>query len=113
MLMDQTRIVVPVAMRNTLLEREHMSHIGETRTVDGGSLPRLLEAHPEPEKGAAQAGTGVCGQAHAERRHKFLPEEGGTLLFMDHFSGLPMFKRMTRTTAEHLIKQIKNCFSTF
>ena len=31
MLKDQTRIVVPQAMRKTLLEREHLAHSGVTR----------------------------------------------------------------------------------
>ena len=31
MLKDQTRIVVPQAMRKTLLEREHLAHSGITR----------------------------------------------------------------------------------
>ena len=35
------------------------------------------------------------------------------IILIDHFSGLPMIQKMRKTTAQEVIMQLKNWFSTF
>ena len=90
MLMDQSRIVVPVAMRKKLLDREQMAHSGvykmsacirakylwpgiKKRCKDnGGGIPAVPASPKETGEGSNPAGTGVCESPNAGNRHQLL-----------------------------------------
>ena len=126
MLKDQTRIVVPQAMRKKLLEREHLGHsnIRAKYFWPGieADVKRMVEAcepcqlhqraqEREPNRPALEYVTRpmqAVGINFSERHG------GKYLLLMDHFSGLPMFANMGYgTDTEHIVRQLKRLFSTF
>ena len=133
MLMDQTRSVVPKAMRKRLMDRDHLAHPGINKMVAG---LRAKYFWPGIEKNVRRVVEGckpcqVHMNSQASDPHRltlkyvsrpmqaiginFL-ERGGHkyLLLMDHFSGMPLYEKMgISMDNEHTVMQLKRWFATF
>ena len=133
LLMDQTRIVVPLTMRKKLLEREHLAHSGVTKMSNSirakyfrpgivADVKRMVEAcepcqlhqraqRREPNRPALEH---VSQPINAIGINFFERHGCKYLLHMDHFSGLPMYTNMGYgKDTDHTVRQLKRLFATF
>ena len=133
LLVDQTRIVVPEAVRKRLMDREHLAHPGINKMLASlrakyfwpgieGDVRRVVE-------GCEPCQMHMNSQARDPHRltleYVSRPmqaigidffERGGHkyLLLMDHFSGMPLYEKMgISTDNEHTVRQLKRWFATF
>ena len=128
MLMNQTRIVVAHTIRKKLLEREHLAHSEITRlssSIRAGieadvkwmveaceqcQLPQRAQRR-EPNRPALEQ---VSWVMQAMGIHFFKRHGRKYLLPMDHFSGLPMYDNMGKSTdTDHTVRQLKEWSATF
>ena len=131
-LMDQTRIVVPRAMRETLLAREHLTHSEHTKMGNSIMVKYFRPGMDRDVKKTVEASIPCQKHGPSQQREPnrpalkyldrpmmsvgidFFQRRGyHHLLLKDHFLGLPMFKKMHRTDAEYMIRQMKSWFSLF
>ena len=133
LLMDQTRIVVPLTMRKKLLEREHLAHSGVTKMSNRIEAKYFWPGIEADVKRMVEACESCQLHQRAQRRepnrpaleHVSLPMQAigidflerlgcKYLLLMDHFSRLPMYANMGYgTDTDHTVRQLKRWFATF
>ena len=118
LLMDQTRIVVPEAMRRKLMDREHLAHPGVNKMLASlrakyfwpgieGDIKRIVEAcepyqlhMPSQARDPHRLALEYVSRPMQAVGINFF-ERGGHkyLLMMDHFSGMPLYEKMRISTA--------------
>ena len=126
MLRNSTRIVIPDQFRVVVLEREHISHAGTTKMYEDIGAKYLWPGMAEDIKRKGQECIVCQEHENSHRRepmklalefvdwpmqsigHDFFQRyRAHYFIMMDRFSGLPMFQKMSKTTAEEVIKQMK------
>ena len=133
LLMDHTGIVVPPPMRKKVMDREHMAHPGVTKMQNSLRAkyfwPGIVGAVKRAVEGCEACQLHMRSQTRDPHRPALeyvsrpmqavgidFFQRGGHkyLLLMDHFSGMPLYKKMTLSTGtEHTIRQHKRWFATF
>ena len=128
LLRDQTRIVVPEAVRKRLMDREHLAHPGinkmlaslrakyfwpgiegDVKRVVEGCEPCQLHRNSQARDPHRPALEYVIRPIQAIGIDFF--ERGGHKY---HFSGMPLYEKMgISTDNEHTVRQLKRWFATF
>ena len=132
MLLDATRLLVPESLREVLLDRAHAGHQGVTK-MGWDVAAKYFWPGYKTDIAETCANCQSCQQhgrsqqaqpmrlalEHVTRPMSsvgldlFSWKGGKYLVMVDHFSGMPFYKRMVRTTAEAVAKQLTCWFNMY
>ena len=132
LLLDATRVVVPEALRKSLLSRAYVGHQGVSK-MGWDIAAKYLWPMYKTDIAEVCASCVACQQhgrsqqAQPQRlalEHVTRPmtsvgldlftwKGGKHLVMVDHFSSMPFYSRMTKTTAKAVTKQLATWFNLY